>query len=122
MRLFSMLAGGILLLGVPSACVEPPPAHSSLDGSGESARRDAAPTPLDQHADARPSPGHGPPYPIVLVHGFFGLFFWQVPQALTDAGFVVHEARIDPFNNSEARGEQLPRWSRRCCEARARRR
>lgn len=64
------------------------------------------------------APGLGPPYPVVLAHGFFGFeslagidaltYFWGVPQALADDGEVlVFTPAVDPFNDSTARGAQL---------------
>lgn len=59
-------------------------------------------------------PGAGPPYPIVLLHGFFGWekigpldYFWKVREGLEDDGHVVAITRVDPFNSTYARGEQL---------------
>ena len=63
----------------------------------------------------------GPPYPIVLAHGFFGFetlglgewditdYFYEVPEHLeTELGeSLVYTPAVDPFNDSETRGEQL---------------
>lgn len=60
----------------------------------------------------------GPPYPIVLAHGFFGFdeladldfatYFYEVPEALADAGETnVFVTAVDPFNDSTVRGEEL---------------
>lgn len=60
----------------------------------------------------------GPPYPIVLAHGFFGFddfaglgfvdYFYGVKQDLADQGeFLVFTPEVDPFNDSVVRGEQL---------------
>ena len=58
--------------------------------------------------------GTGPPYPIVLVHGFFGFdelasldYFYKVKPALEADGHVVAVASLDPFNSSYVRGQQL---------------
>jgi triacylglycerol lipase len=74
-------------------------------GSGDGVVKDA-------RVDA--PPGHGPPYPIVLLHGFFGWeqigpidHFWKVPGALEDDGHVVAVTRADPFNSTYVRGEQI---------------
>ncbi|MFW5877189.1 MAG: esterase/lipase family protein [Myxococcota bacterium] len=58
----------------------------------------------------------GPPYPIVLAHGFFGTdqyadvidYWWGVKQHLEANGeSEVFVTEVDPFNNSTVRGEQL---------------
>lgn len=62
--------------------------------------------------------GNGPPYPIVLAHGFFGFdqfagvdfatYFFEVKQDLESQGeSYVFTPAVDPFNNSTARGAQL---------------
>ena len=60
------------------------------------------------------SPGTGPPYPLVLAHGFFGWskigpleYFYKVEAALQAKGHVVHVTSVDPFNTSLFRGAQL---------------
>ncbi|AUX35664.1 MULTISPECIES: triacylglycerol lipase [Sorangium] len=59
----------------------------------------------------------GPPYPIVLAHGFFGFedfagagyvsYFYNVKQTLAEGGEAVFTPSVDPFNSSEYRGAQL---------------
>ncbi|MCB9522620.1 MAG: alpha/beta fold hydrolase [Myxococcales bacterium] len=60
----------------------------------------------------------GPPYPLVLAHGFFGFedfagvdfihYFWQVRDDLEAAGEPwVFTPAVDPFDDSEVRGAQL---------------
>jgi len=59
----------------------------------------------------------GPPYPIVLAHGFFGFndfagagfltYFVNVKKTLEAAGEVVDTPAVDPFNDSDFRGDQL---------------
>jgi triacylglycerol lipase len=60
----------------------------------------------------------GPPYPIVLAHGFFGFeefagvgfatYFYGVKQALAAQGeTLVFTPAVDPFNDSTARGQML---------------
>jgi triacylglycerol lipase len=60
----------------------------------------------------------GPPYPIVLAHGFFGFdsfagvdfidYFFHVKEFLALRGEVeVYTPAVDPFNSSEYRGAQL---------------
>ena len=61
----------------------------------------------------------GPPFPIVLAHGFFGFeefaglafetYFFQVKDDLAARGEQVFTPEVDPFNSSEVRGEQLAR-------------
>jgi len=60
------------------------------------------------------SPGSGPPYPIVLAHGFFGFkeigpleYFHKVREALEADGHVVIVTAVDPFNSTYVRGNQL---------------
>ena len=65
-----------------------------------------------------PSSGKGPPYPIVLAHGFFGCdefaglefadYFFGVKEHLASHGEVlVYTPAVDPFNTSVYRGAQL---------------
>lgn len=60
----------------------------------------------------------GPPYPIVLAHGFFGFesfaggnfltYFYHIKQALADEGeAMVFTPAVDPFNDSDYRSDQL---------------
>jgi triacylglycerol lipase len=59
----------------------------------------------------------GPPYPIVLAHGFFGFeefagadfatYFYEVKETLTAEGELVYSPAVDPFNSSTFRGAQL---------------
>lgn len=60
----------------------------------------------------------GPPYPIVLAHGFFGFeafagidyvrYFFNVKEALARSGEKdVFTPTVDPFNDSRYRGHQL---------------
>jgi len=59
----------------------------------------------------------GPPYPVVLAHGFFGFeafagvdqvsYFYGVKDALAARGEQVFTPAVDPFNDSAARGAQL---------------
>lgn len=61
--------------------------------------------------------GRGAPYPIVLAHGFFGFedfagvdfvtYFYGVKDELEARGEVVFTPAVDPFNDSETRGEEL---------------
>ncbi|MDI3289631.1 alpha/beta fold hydrolase [Polyangium sp. 15x6] len=60
----------------------------------------------------------GPPYPIVLSHGFFGFedfagagfatYFYEIKDHLASQGEVlVFTPAVDPFNTSDFRGAQL---------------
>lgn len=60
----------------------------------------------------------GPPYPIVLSHGFFGFedfaglgfetYFFNVKAHLAKQGeTMVYTPAVDPFNSSDYRGDQL---------------
>ncbi len=63
-------------------------------------------------------PRLGPPYPIVLAHGFMGFedfagagfldyFHGVVPRLESEGETLVFTPTVDPFQNSEVRGEQL---------------
>lgn len=64
-----------------------------------------------------PSSRLGPPYPIVLAHGFVGFedfagagylsYFYNVKQSLAESGELVYTPAVDPFNDSTYRGAQL---------------
>ncbi len=59
----------------------------------------------------------GPPYPVVLAHGFFGFedfagagfltYFYKVKEHLAKNGEIVLTPAVDPFNDSDFRGDQL---------------
>ena len=59
----------------------------------------------------------GPPYPVVLAHGFFGFeqfagvdyatYFYGVKAHLAQDGELVYTPAVDPFNSSDHRGAQL---------------
>ncbi len=68
--------------------------------------------------DCEPAEPLGPPYPIVLAHGFFGFehfagiefisYFFGVRAHLMDAGEAhVFTPPVDPFNDSTTRGLEL---------------
>ncbi len=53
-------------------------------------------------------------YPIVLVHGWTGFgeigpleYFYEIPGLLTDRGYPIFVAVLDPYNSVEVRSEQL---------------
>jgi triacylglycerol lipase len=56
----------------------------------------------------------GPPYPIVLHHGFSGFvkagpldYFFQVGTDLADRGVSVYRSAVAPYQSSEVRGAEL---------------
>jgi triacylglycerol lipase len=56
----------------------------------------------------------GPPYPIVLVHGFSGFtslgpleYFFEVKERLEDEGHVVYTPALPPYNDSADRARTL---------------
>jgi triacylglycerol lipase len=59
----------------------------------------------------------GPPYPVVLCHGFFGFeefagldfvtYYFGVKEDLAMQGELVFTPAVDPFNDSTFRGAQL---------------
>jgi triacylglycerol lipase len=72
----------------------------------------------DDAAFDAPEPTLGPPYPIVLAHGFFGFedfagisfvqYFFGVRAALeADGETMVFTPAVDPFNDSTVRGHML---------------
>ncbi|MEZ4407657.1 MAG: triacylglycerol lipase [Polyangiales bacterium] len=72
-----------------------------------------ATAPNDVPVDA-PDPRTGPPYPIVLVHGFAGFtsigpinYFFNVARDLRSRGETVIEAVTTPFSSAEVRGPML---------------
>lgn len=73
---------------------------------------------LDAGLDAEAGQKLGPPYPVVLCHGFFGFdklagldaitYFHDVKKALAAQGeTLVFTPAVDPFNDSTYRGAQL---------------
>jgi len=97
--------------GAKDASVDAPqetPAPSSSADAGSD----------DVPSDASVETKLGPPYPIVLAHGFFGFedfagldfvnYFYGVKETLFEKGEVhVYTPAVDPFNDSEKRGAQL---------------
>ncbi|MCX4246960.1 esterase/lipase family protein [Paraliomyxa miuraensis] len=69
----------------------------------------------------------GPPYPIVLAHGFFGFenlagldfvpYWYGVPEHLEALGHTVCVGEVDPFNDSTDRGMQLLERAQDCAAA-----
>lgn len=102
------------------------PPHAQADGAaGQDAFAPDAGTVLDASVEdvvSEPVPDVpaplGPPYPIVLAHGFFGFeqfagvdfatYFYGVKDYLAAHGeTMVITPAVDPFNDSTYRGEQL---------------
>jgi triacylglycerol lipase len=87
--------------------------------SGEgSASSSTTATGLDDTTSATTGePLLGPPYPILLAHGFFGFehlagldfvpYWYGVPEHLAALGHTVCVGVVDPFNDSTDRGMQL---------------
>lgn len=102
---FSSAAGG--------AAIEAGPDAAGTGGTGGSAIVDAG------GSDEEAAPAKlGPPYPIVLAHGFFGFkkfagldfatYFYEVKDYLAQHGETqVYTPAVDPFNDSTYRGAQL---------------
>lgn len=74
---------------------------------------DVAPAEDLAQVDRAPE-GRGPPYPIVLVHGFAGFqnigpvnYFFNVARTLRDDGNSVYEAELPPFQSPDARAAVL---------------
>lgn len=94
-------------------CAEAPPA-------GSPPLPDAAVAPAPRDLALPPdlaTPGLGPPYPIILVHGMAGFknigaleYFQGVPEALAADGRAVFVSRQDPINDSEVRGLELEQF------------
>lgn len=95
-----------------------PPTSPAADLLADSARRDLVRlADLDARAPeaaADAGVGYGPPFPIVLAHGFFGFdkigpidYWWKVKPALQAAGHEVYITTVNPFQGTAVRGEQL---------------
>ncbi len=124
MRLFLLSS---LLFGI-TACGPPGERHIPVDvlpaepdaAISDLALADADLSPPDADALDISGPadlkdgGSGPPYPFVLVHGFFGFdkvgpldYWWKLKPALQADGHSVYIASVDPFNSTYVRGPQL---------------
>ena len=121
-----MLAAATALAAATlTACACGSGSDPGADG-GTDASVDASPTPDGGPApDAGPAQDAGtdagllgPPYPIVLAHGFFGFddfagigfvtYYHGVREALAARGeTLVYTPEVDPFNDSTVRGAQL---------------
>lgn len=77
--------------------------------------------PTESSAEPLPEPpsegipeGLGPPYPVVLVHGFSGFtdfgpldYFFQIVAMLEDEGHEVFAPALPPYNGSDERAQVL---------------
>ena len=109
----------LLLVLLVASCSAPE--HPGVTPDSASAPDDQGAEEMAAAVDLPASPdlvtdawGKGPPYPVVLVHGFFGwdkigplTYFYKVKAALEARGHVVHVTSVDPFNTSLYRGQQL---------------
>jgi triacylglycerol lipase len=92
------------------------PSVVGLDGDPEPGVSVAASAPPRVTRTMSPEK-RGPPYPVVLAHGFFGFeafagidqvsYFYGVKEALAIRGERVFTPAVDPFNGSAERGAQL---------------
>lgn len=69
---------------------------------------------VDAAVDSMAPAGHGPPYPVILHHGFAGFrdigpihYFFNVARDLRSRGEVVYEAEVAPFDSVATRARQL---------------
>ncbi len=88
------------------------------EGEGDgSSSGSTGPVPDGTGDESTGSPLLGPPYPILLAHGFFGFehlagldfvpYWYGVPEHLASLGHTVCTGVVDPFNDSTDRGMQL---------------
>lgn len=117
------LMAGTACGGGDEASATTPPPDATVDaagsgGAGGGATIDAGVDAGGSDAGVDAAPPLGPPYPIVLAHGFFGFeefagvgfatYFYQVKDTLAKSGEVeVYTPAVDPFNDSTYRGAQL---------------
>lgn len=108
-------------------------ATSTNESSGPLAEAEAtsssssAPVPDGSTDSTTGEPLLGPPYPILLAHGFFGFenladldfvpYWYGVPEHLEALGHTVCVGEVDPFNDSTDRGMQLLAQVIDCAEA-----
>ena len=103
--LANLIVAGFLTAGCSSTSTQAPP---PTGGNGDVPRGAT-----DWPGPTAPTKPHKP-YPIVLAHGFSGFhnigplnYFYGVEDALSKDGHQVFVTRVDPYNSSEARGEEL---------------
>lgn len=90
---------------------------SASGGQGGASESTSAATTSTSATSSASSTALGPPYPVVLAHGFFGFesfagldfvtYFYGVKDALAAEGIVVYTPAVAPFNDSTVRGAQL---------------
>ncbi len=103
-----------------AAAPDPPPEWHvpRLTLAGRAADRPLPPPEVPPPPPEEPPARLGPPYPIVLAHGFFGFedfagadfasYFYRVRERLLEEGETeVFTPAVDPFNDSTHRGAQL---------------
>jgi triacylglycerol lipase len=92
------------------------PVDSGTDASPLDANDAVAPTDAGRRDTSLPpiDAPHGPPYPIVLHHGFAGFrqigalnYYYRVADDLRARGETVYEAEVSPFASPEQRGTEL---------------
>jgi triacylglycerol lipase len=114
--LFLASCGDGLALAPPKDASPPAPAVAEQPSGDRVLAATEDPTPA---AAAAPDPvGLGPPYPIVLVHGFSGWssaysseYFFNVLDDLADRGITdVFAPALTPYNGSEQRADVLARF------------
>lgn len=87
------------------------------EGEGSASSGSTGLVPDGTGTESTGEPLLGPPYPILLAHGFFGFdhlagldfvpYWYGVPEHLESLGHTVCVGEVDPFNDSTARGMQL---------------
>lgn len=95
--------------------------------AGDSSEGGSSTGSLDDTTDTTGEPLLGPPYPLVLAHGFFGFdelagldqvpYWYDVPRYLEALGHTVCVTEVDPFNDSTDRGMQLLEQVLECAAA-----
>jgi triacylglycerol lipase len=123
-RLFWSVCAGAALFVVGCGSSEEAASHgtsgsggASSTGAGGAASTTSTGGQGQGSAGGVQQPKLGPPYPIVLAHGFFGFenfagtdfltYFYQVKEHLASEGELVYTPAVDPFNDSDFRGAQL---------------
>jgi triacylglycerol lipase len=116
---------GSLKLALASALAVVGCGHGLALSPGEPSQVDVVEASAPQRAGAAPGASwagppvalralSGPPYPIVLAHGFAGFanlgpidYFYEIPPLLQADGHDVFVSSVDPFNDSYVRGAEL---------------
>lgn len=97
------------------------------EGGGSSSTGSTGPVLDGTGSESTGEPLLGPPYPILLAHGFFGFdhlagldfvpYWYGVPEHLESLGHTVCVGEVDPFNDSTDRGMQLLDQAIACADA-----